>query len=404
MLPAVDSPRGPSLPPHLARFLEPGEAVLDLLPLSPAARMTPGHVGLAALAGAAIGGALLAALAAWFPHAAPEERLGAGIAAGMFFCLPLLALALAWRESRVAAAVLTSRHLLLSGPTGVERSLDPFEIRRIDVVPTHGRYGALFVGPPPRPPLPGPSDTLPPLLKGPLSGLRLGGPEEEEPAGPGIELPPQRDPEAAARRVAAWAEARTAAWRDWLLARLAEAAEGRPDPAALRVLPRPHLGLTIALPAAWQAEARVPVLGWRPLHAAPPGWTALRAYGPAWSRFEVAVRDGPLAAAAEELAAALGGDEVEAAAVAIGPWRGVAATARGAGEARPGVAVMVHGRWSLRGRLLGLPPPAPARPALRREILLDAGTRHYHLALHGHADAPEAWAVLEAVAAALRPA
>jgi hypothetical protein len=52
-----------------------------------------------------------------------------------------------------------------------------------------------------------------------------------------------------------------------------------------------------------------------------------------------------------------------------------------------------------------LPAPAPPRRAERRRaILLDAGARQIRLSLAGHADAPEAWAVLEAVAGALRPA
>lgn len=189
------------------------------------------------------------------------------------------------------------------------------------------------------------------------------------------------------------------------------------------MLRRPDLGLVIALPRDRRIDVRVEDGRWTTLRNAAPGWTALLAEGAASSRFELAVSAWPIAdtrAAVLAAVAETGAAGAAAEDMAIGPWRGVAATSGPSGEETPGVRIVPRRSEPVPRRVLRrvvarlftaraahrlLPAPAPPRRAERRRaILLDAGARQIRLSLAGHADAPEAWAVLEAVAGALRPA
>jgi hypothetical protein len=374
----------PSRDPHLA----PGETVLQEFRPDLAGAKPWWRTALTALWSAPLGG-LIVSLAVAQPD---------GLRMPWFLALPagLLILAIAPAERAIGRralrgtrAVLTGRQLLLFASDAAPRGIAPFDIRRIEVTPGPGALGTL---------------RLRPAL---------------------ATLPALPEPDAAARRIAAWAGERAALWRDWTLARLAEAAAGTPDPETLTVLRRPDLGLAIALPRDWRVEVRAEGGRWTALRDAAPGWTALRAEGAASSRFELAVSAWAAGdARADVLAAVLAalGDGAGAAAedIVLGPWRGVAATGRSAGEDTPGVRMTTAWPRPLAARvarsvaagLLGAKaardlfpgPAAPRRAEIRREMLLDAPPRRIRLSLAGHADAPEAWAVPEATAAALRPA
>lgn len=352
----------PRLDPHLA----PGETVLHEFRPDPAGAKSWGATLATALWSVPLG-LLLLYLAAVQPPSFDVPWFLAAPAGLVVLAIAPAERAIARRRLHGMLAALTERQLLLLPSEGEPRGIAPFDIRTIEVTPGPGGLGTLHLRPA--------FATLPALPR----------------------------PDAVARDIAAWAEERAGLWRDWTLSRLAEAP---PDEHALTVLRRPDLGLTIALPRDWRVEVRGDGGRWTALRHAAPGWTALRAEGAASSRFELAVSHGPVAATQ--------GGTAEP--IAIGPWRGTATTHRTGGEATPGVRIVARDPVPLPHRIVAalfgakaarsfLPVDAlRPRAELHREILLDAAPRQIRLSLTGHADAPEAWAVLEATAAALRPA
>lgn len=357
-------------PSRLARHLAAGEEVLDQLRPEAKGLLTPATLLALSLVFVPVGAVVLLAGLGRYGQDGSAEGIVAAIVALAFLAAPLVARLLAWNEARFAATVLTTRQLLVLDPFGSrDRAILPQAIGRIEVQPTHGPYGTLRILP---------------------DDVAIGG---------------LADPEAAARRIAAWAGERTALWRDWTLARLAEAAAGMPDEQALTVLRRPDLGLAVALPREWAVELAGPDGAWRRPPRALGDWHRLRALGIGGSRLELTVWDGGLAAGAAELRAALDtppGGAIESGEVAIGPWRGVFARAAPA-SADPPRGIVLRPAGEVRAALRNARAPG-RRAELREEILLDSGPRHIHLRLSGHADTAELFAVLQAAARALRPA
>jgi hypothetical protein len=261
--------------PRLDPLLAPGETVLYEFRPDPAGAKSWGATLATALWSAPIG-LLLLYLAVVQPRDFGVPWFLAAPAGLLVLALAPAERAIARRRLHGMMSALTERQLLLLGPEGEPRGNGPYDIREVAVVPGPGRLGTLHLRPA--------HATLPALHAA----------------------------DAAARRIAAWAEERTALWRDWTLARLADAT---PDEQALTVLHRPDLGLAIVLPRDWRIEVRVEDERWTTLRNAAPGWTALRAEGAASSRFELSVSTWPVADARAAMLAALA--EVGAAGAAV---------------------------------------------------------------------------------------